>query len=148
MPIRSGEREDYMLRVIRQAGESLRLLRQRLAGGATAPAVVRGQALAAIDGLLGADAPLLARIDARSAVTLVGDPRRVALWHGLLDVAAAGAEAQGDTGDAASLRARARSLATAAAGQWPEVADATAPDSSPAAASGPDAHAPVDARPA
>ncbi len=125
MRARSGDREDYVLRVIRQAAEALRLLRLRLAGGADSPEVVRRQAAAAADALLGPDAPLLARLDARSAARLVGDPRRVALWRGLLDVEAAAVEAGGgDRARADALRARARALAAAAAERWPDAPDA------------------------
>jgi hypothetical protein len=123
MRVRSGEREDYVLRVIRQAAEALRLLRLRLTDGADAPALVRRQAAVAIDALLGADAPLLARLDAGSAVRLVGDRRRVALWHGLLDVAAAAADAAADPAGADALRVRARALAAAAAAAWGDAAD-------------------------
>jgi hypothetical protein len=127
MRVRSGEREDYVLRIIRQAAEALRLLRVRLTAGGDAPAVVRARAAAAAEGLLGADAPLLARLDATSAVRLVADPRRVALWHELLDLAADAAESDGDPAGAAALRGRARALAAAAAERWPGGPDATPP---------------------
>jgi hypothetical protein len=117
--VRGGDREDYVLRIIRQAAEALRMLRLRLSGESGSPAAVRQRAGAAVAGLLGADAPLLGRLDAASAVRLVGDPRRVALWHGLLAVAAAAAEADGDPAGAAALRARAGDLAAAAAARWP-----------------------------
>jgi hypothetical protein len=122
MPIRSGGREDYVLRIIRQAAEALRLLRLRLSSGADAPVVVRRRATAAVEALLGADAPLLARLDARSAVRLVGDPRRVALWHGLLDVAAAAAREGGDAAGSHAIRQRAAALAAAAAAEWGDAA--------------------------
>ncbi len=139
MRSRSGDREDYVLRVIRQAAEALRLLRLRLAGGADSPEVVRRQAAAAVDALLGADAPLLGRLDAPSAVRLVGDPRRVALWRGLLDVEAAAAGAAGDPARADALGRRARALAAAAAERWPDLPDhapVDAPGAAPGAAPG------------
>jgi hypothetical protein len=117
---RGGGREDYVLRIIRQAAEALRMLRLRLSGGTESPELVRRQAASAVEGLLGADAPLLARLDAVSAARLVGDARRVALWGGLLDVQAGAHEAQGDAAAAAALRARARALAAARADRWPD----------------------------
>jgi len=120
MSLRRGAREDYVLRMIRQAADALRVLRLRLTAGAESPAVLRAQAAATVATLLGADAPLLARLDARSAVRLVDDPRRVALWHGLLDVEAAAAAACDDASTAAVLRRRAAALRAARAERWPE----------------------------
>jgi hypothetical protein len=133
---RGGDREDYVLRIIRQAAEALRMLRLRLAGGTESPELVRRQAASAVEGLLGADAPLLARLDAVSAARLVGDARRVALWGGLLDVQAAAHAAQGDAAAAAALRARARALEVARAERWPDdpAYDAAAGDAAEAAA--------------
>lgn len=116
-----------MLRMIRQAADALRLLRLRLTGGNESPAVLRAQAAATVAALLGADAPLLARLDAQSAVRLVNDPRRVALWHGLLDVEAAAADRCDDRAAAAVLRRRAATLRAAWAERWPDApADAAA----------------------
>jgi hypothetical protein len=133
MPARDTRREDYLLRVIRQAGEALRLLRLRLSGRADAPDLVRRQAAAAAEALLGADAPLLARLDARSAAALVGDARRVALWRGLLLVEAAAARDGGDAAAADALDRRARALGAALAERWP---DAPAADGDEAPAPG------------
>jgi hypothetical protein len=107
--------------MIQQAAESLRLLRLRLTAGPDAPAVVRRRAAAAIEGLLGRDAPLLHRLDATSAVRLVADPRRVALWAGLLDVEADAARREGDAQSAAARSDRAAAL-RAAAGLAPDAA--------------------------
>jgi hypothetical protein len=111
---RGADEQDYVLRLIRQAAEALRLLRLRLAGGRDAPARVRRQAAAAAAGLLGRDAPLLHALDAASAVRLVADPRRVALWAGLLDVEADAARAEGDAESAAARENRAAALRAAA----------------------------------
>jgi hypothetical protein len=119
---RSANHEDYVLRLIRQAADALRRFRLRLAGADHAPAAVRHDAAAAVQALLGADAPLLARLDAASAARLVGDPQRVALWHGLLDVEAAAAHAEGDVGGAAAGRERAAALRAAAGALWPDQA--------------------------
>lgn len=116
---RSATHEDYVLRLIRQAADALRRLRLRLAGADDAPAAVRHDAAAAVEALLGAEAPLLTRLDAPSAVRLVGDPQRVALWHGLLDVEAAAAHAEGDLRAATAGRERATALRAAAAAVWP-----------------------------
>jgi hypothetical protein len=108
--------------MIQQAAESLRLLRLRLTGGRDAPGVVRRQAAAAVAGLLGRDAPLLQALDADSAVRLVRDPRRVALWAGLLDVEAGALRLEGDAASAAARTDRAAALRSSA-GLTPNGAD-------------------------
>jgi hypothetical protein len=115
---RNSEQEDYLLRVIRQAGDVLRLLRERLLRGAHAPEVVRQQAGHAIEGVLGAQAGLLARVDPATAVKLVGDAQRVALWSALLDVEADAIAAGGDTEQAARRHARAAALRAAGTAEW------------------------------
>ena len=117
---RGNTQEDYLLRIIRQAGELLRQLRRRLLGGETSVESIRQDAAAAIDFLLGAQAPVLGMLDAISAARLVGHPDVVELWCALLDVEADTAEASGDPASAVRRRARAVALRNAARMLWGE----------------------------
>ena len=117
---RGNTQEDYLLRIIRQAGELLRQLRRRLLGGETSVESIRQDAAAAIDFLLGAQAPVLGMLDAMSAARLVGHPDVVELWCALLDVEADTAEASGDPASAVRPRARAGALRNAARMLWGE----------------------------
>ena len=114
-------REDYLIRMIQQLGEVLRRLRQRLTGqvdGSDVAAIDR-EAGGAIATLLGPQAPLLQQLDAASAVRLVGDADRVALWVAFLRVQADARRAdtrRSDSGEMADrLAARASALEQAAA---------------------------------
>ena len=115
---RGNTQEDYLLRIIRQAGEMLRQLRRRLLGGETSPASIRHDAAAAIDLLLGSQASVLGMLDPSSAVRLVGHPAVVELWCALLDVEADAADASGDTAFATRRRARALALRDASRRLW------------------------------
>jgi hypothetical protein len=118
MKPRGNTQEDYLLRIIRQAGEMLRQLRRRLLGGETSPASIRGDAAVAIDLLLGSQATVLGMLDPASAVQLVGHPAVVELWCALLDVEADAADASGDPAFATRRRARAVALRDAARRSW------------------------------
>jgi len=124
---RGNTQEDYLLRIIRQAGEMLRQLRRRLLGGETSAASIRQDAAAAIDLLLGSQASVLGMLDPGSAVRLVGHPAVVELWCALLDVEADAADATGDPAFATRRRARAVALRAAARSLWrvADVADDT-----------------------
>ena len=115
---RGNTQEDYLLRMIRQAAELLRQLRRRLLGGEVSAETIRQDAAAAIDLLLGAQAPVLGMLDPASAVQLVGHPALVDLWTALLDVEADAAEASGDVTDAMRRRARTAALRDAARSVW------------------------------
>jgi len=115
---RGNTQEDYLLRMIRQAAELLRQLRRRLLGGEVSAETIRHDAAAAIDLLLGAQAPVLGMLDASSAARLVGHPAVVELWCSLLHVEADAAEAGGDPAFAARHRARAVALREAARNIW------------------------------
>ena len=115
---RGNTQEDYLLRIIRQAAELLRQLRRRLLGGETNAESIRQDAAAAIDLLLGAQAPVLGMLDAMSAAQLVGHPAVVELWCALLDVEADAADASGDPASAVRRRARAIALRNAARMLW------------------------------
>ena len=65
---RGNTQEDYLLRIIRQAAELLRQLRRRLLGGETNAESIRQDAAAAIDLLLGAQAPVLGMLVDRFGV--------------------------------------------------------------------------------
>jgi hypothetical protein len=117
---RGNTQEDYLLRIIRQAAELLRQLRHQLLGTASNPESIRRDAAAAVDLLLGSQAPVLAVLDPASTVHLLGHPALVALWTALLDVVAAAAFASGDATVAARRRARATALRTAARAIWSE----------------------------
>lgn len=122
---RGNTQEDYLLRIIRQAAELLRQLRRRLLGGETSAESIRQDAAAAIDLLLGSQAPVLGMLDAISAARLVGHPAVVELWCALLDVEADAADASGDPASAARRRARAVALRGASRMLWGETSALT-----------------------
>ncbi|GLC25887.1 hypothetical protein [Roseisolibacter agri] len=124
MGIRRRDQEDHILRLIQQAGEVLRRLRERLTHAAESPEAVRQEAASATDALLGGEAPLLRRLDARSAARLVGHAGQLRAWAELLDVQADAARAALDVEAAGALGARAKALREAVAELWP---DETAP---------------------
>ncbi len=115
---RGNTQEDYLLRIIRQAGELLRQLRHRLLGGEASAETIRRDAAASIDLLLGSQASVLGLLDPESAVRLLGHPALVELWTALLDVEADAAEADGDVSFAARRRTRAAALRRAALHAW------------------------------
>ena len=119
MQPRGNTQEDYLLRIIRQAAELLRQLRRRLLGGEASAESIRRDAAAAIELVLGSQAPVLGLLDPGSAVHLVGHPALVDLWTALLDVEADAAEAGGDAAFAGRRRARAAALREAARELWP-----------------------------
>lgn len=114
---RSSEQEDYLLRMIRELAGLARRLRERLRGKADASVAVREEASAAIGRLLGRESGLLERLDAPTAVRLVGSTQAVALWTELLECEAEALEAEGRVDDAAVRRRRAQALRDALAQQ-------------------------------
>lgn len=108
-----SQREDYLLRLIRQVAEALRRLREALRGEAD-PSEVAREAADAIGQLLGPRSQLLSSLDARSAAALLADTRRVALWADLLRVEAAARRKLGDSASAGILEKRAEDLERAA----------------------------------
>lgn len=129
MRARSSEEEDYILRVIRQAAQAVRALREMLLHGRDAPSAVHARAAATIGALLGDRAELVSVMDATTAVRLVGDPRPVALWASLVELQADALDAT-DQVAGARYRQRADALRQAAAELWGD-AD---PDLPPSAA--------------
>jgi hypothetical protein len=106
-------REDYLIRMIQQLGEVLRRLRQRLTGqvDASDAAEIEAEAGTAIATLLGPQAPLLQQVDPASAVRLVGDADRVALWIAFLRVQADARRADHRRRDDSADRLTARAVA-------------------------------------
>ena len=105
----AGARDDYLLRLIRDAAAALRRLRERLGGGAASEEVMR-DADAAIGTLLGPQRALLERLDAWSAANLLGDRERVLLWSELLTLQADILEAGDDVPRSTTVRQRADGL--------------------------------------
>jgi hypothetical protein len=108
-------REDYLLRMIQQLGVVLARLRGRLAGASAADLVeVEREAGAAIGKLLGPQA-LLGQVDANTAVRLVADADRVAMWVAFLRVRSEALRAAGRVDAADRMEARATDLEAASA---------------------------------
>ncbi len=103
-------RDDYLLRLIQEAGVALRRFRSRLGEG-EAPDDVSRDAGAAITALLGPQRQLLERLDGWSAANLLGDPERVQLWSDLLSLQSDAERVSGRTARADMLAARAADLA-------------------------------------
>jgi hypothetical protein len=115
---RNSDQEDYLLRMIQEAGRALARIRELLLGGATASPVVRAEIEQTTALLLGGDRPMLEQLDAESAVRLIGNADRVARWIELLELDAESQRQQGDAARAARRMERARSLRTAVANQF------------------------------
>jgi HEAT repeat protein len=103
---RAGGQQDYLIRMIQQAGEVLRRLRGRAAEGAPAVELI-DTARSAQAALFGERAEMLQRLDAASAVFLIGDDEAVRLWIELLREEAAAHRAGGDAESAARVEQRA-----------------------------------------
>ena len=104
-----SQREDYLLRLIRQVGEALRRLREALNGEAD-PAEIEREAGAAIGELLGPRHGLLSSLDPVSAASLIADPRRIELWASLIRVQGAARRRLGDEAGATALERRAYAM--------------------------------------
>jgi hypothetical protein len=104
-----GAREDYLLRMLAQVAAVLRRVRERLAGGESAPELL--SALRDAEGeLLGGRASLLKALDARTAAQLLADPERVRTWAELLRLEAELHRRAGDEAAAAKAESRAAAL--------------------------------------
>lgn len=110
------ERRDYLLRLIQQAGAAARRLRELLTGEADASDIAK-EAEGASATLLGGggQAQLLERLDAQTAVQLLGDVERVRAWVALLRVQSDALRQSGKEADAARIAERATALEQAAA---------------------------------
>ena len=118
MRSRGSTQDDYIIRMIQQAADALRLLRHRLMGTAYTPEGIRAAADAAIGALLGTRASMLERLDASSAAKLVGHPDHVDLWADLVEVEAQALEKGGDSAAAELRRRRAAELRSAVLAIW------------------------------
>jgi hypothetical protein len=107
---RDSNQEDYLLRIIKQAAEALRRLRELLQGSATTSDTVHADTQQAISHLLGDQAALLSRLDARTAVQLLGNAQKQQLWADLLELQADSCAALDRPDQASTLRARAASV--------------------------------------
>jgi hypothetical protein len=111
---RSTAQEDHLLRIMRQAAEALRRLREMLTTSTDTGPTVRHEVHGAIEQLLGAQNALVTRLDAETAVRLVGSRRRTQLWADLVDLEADAWEGAGENAGGASFRKRAAALRAAA----------------------------------
>jgi hypothetical protein len=105
----ASARDDYLQRLITQAAEALRRLRSRLGTGDSVESV-RAEADAAIGTLLGPQREMLERLDAWSAINLLGDAARARAWVDLLALQADTRDAQGDSTRADAVRQRVAAL--------------------------------------
>lgn len=114
MRTRSGEQEeDYLIRIIKQAAEAIRRLREKLISPAAASPSIREEVSSATVQLLGAQAGMLALLDADTAVRLVGSRRHAQLWADLVELEADACYVDGDSVAGAVRRARAEALRVA-----------------------------------
>ena len=110
---RTSEQEDYLLRIIKQVSEAIARVRELLTAKATPSVTVREEVRQATALLLGAESPLLTRLDPESAARLVGSPQRIELWATLLELDAEAADVNGEPEQASAIRDRAAALRTA-----------------------------------
>ena len=111
------ERRDFLLRLIQQASAAARRIRELLTGeGAEAMDLVcdADQEISALLGG-GSQAQLLERVDADTAVRLVGDAERIRAWIDLLQAQAEALTKSGDGAQAQRVQDRAAALESAAA---------------------------------
>jgi len=113
MGTHSSEQEDYLIRIIKQAAEAIRRLRGKLTESAAAIPAILEEGNVATEQLLGAQADMLSRLDAETAVRLVGSSRRAQLWADLVELEAEAHDIHGDCVAASMKRARAVALRAA-----------------------------------
>ena len=111
------ERRDYLLRLIQQASAAARRIRELLTGEGTEATDMVREADQEIRALLGggSQAQLLERVDADTAVRLVGDAERIRAWIDLLQAQAEALTKSGDSVQAQRVQDRASALESAAA---------------------------------
>jgi hypothetical protein len=110
--VTAWRQQDYILRMIEQISAAIRRALQLRVDGSPEGAVEELRAAEAA--LLGPAAPLVPQLDAHSAVNVVGDPQRLALWARLLYAESETRSAMDETETALALRARALFMARAA----------------------------------
>jgi hypothetical protein len=108
----ASSREDYLMRLIRQLGETIARLRGLRNGGELQ------EALRTLDDaqgeLLGPLAGVVPRVDPDTAAHMLGDPQRIAAWARLLHERAELLRQAGDPAAADAARHHAAALARAA----------------------------------
>lgn len=117
----SGQREDYILRMIAEAALAARRLLARLR--CCTPAETRriqDEVERAEAGLLGPILPAARAVDAETAATMIGDPRLLVAWSDLLGVKVEAYRSLGDLERARATDARKRALLAAVAGGEPD----------------------------
>jgi hypothetical protein len=107
MPV---SQSDYIMRMIEQLGAAMRRLREMLARGSpAAPDVVRGAADAQRE-LFGPLWPVLERVNAETAVSLIPDERQILLWVELMQLEASAGRLIGEEQRADGLESRAERI--------------------------------------
>jgi hypothetical protein len=109
----SPVRQDFLLRMIEEAFDVIRRIRQRRQEGD--PAAAMRDADAAIDSLLGPAAAVATRLDPPTAAQLIRNPEQVALWARIL---ADKAEALRDAGNEPGARLVGRRALETALEAW------------------------------
>ena len=104
------ENNDYIMRQIEQLGIVLRRLLEKLNLGKSAAAEVVREASEAQGTLLGRQAAVARQVDAKTAVRIIGDPRKVKMWIGFLRIEATAHRLRGDGDQANSLETRANAI--------------------------------------
>jgi hypothetical protein len=107
MPV---SQSDYIMRMIEQLGAAMRRLREMLARGASAAPDVIREAADAQKELFGPLWPVLERVNAETAVSLIRDERQIQLWIELIQLEASAVRLSGDEPRADHLEARAENL--------------------------------------
>lgn len=105
----SPVRQDHLLRMIEQAFDVIRRIRQRRQDGDPAAAV--RDADAAVDELLGPAAAVATRLDPFTAAQLIRSPEQVAFWARIVAEKAEALREMGDEGPARAAGRRALELA-------------------------------------
>lgn len=108
------ERRDYIVRLIEQLGIAFRNLRGQLGANPETSAEVADKSVHAQTELLGPLAATLPYLDAETAATLLGDPRRARLWADFIRLEADARRLEGEEDRAVALEARAAALDAAA----------------------------------
>ena len=105
-----SSQSDFILRMIEQMGAVLRRMRARLAGGAPADEDLFDELERSQAELFGPLWRMLRTVDAETAVSLIGDGRRVEMWIEFLRFEAEAARSVGDEERAARSLRRADAL--------------------------------------
>ncbi|CAN5674798.1 MAG: hypothetical protein H0U67_04800 [Gemmatimonadetes bacterium] len=107
MPV---SQSDYIMRMIEQLGAAMRRLRELLARGAPAAPDVMREAQDAQRELFGPLWPVLERVNAETAVSLIPDERQILLWVELMQLEASAVRLIGDGPRADDLESRAERI--------------------------------------